>query len=115
MAELTASGARIVGYGAAAKANTLLNYCPDVARSLQLILDLSPHKQGLYTPGTHIRVAPLEGWQPGPTTHMLILAWNFQHEIMRGIELRSRPAEAVYRGPIPSRTLSEKASGEGGE
>lgn len=83
VAELTASGATLVGYGAAAKANTLLNYCPDVARSLELILDRSPHKQGLYTPGTHIRVGSPDAWQPGPTTHMLILAWNFQQEIMR--------------------------------
>ena len=83
VAELTASGARLVGYGAAAKANTLLNYCPDVARSLDLILDRSPHKHGLYTPGTHIRVESAEAWRPGQTTHMLILAWNFQQEIMR--------------------------------
>jgi SAM-dependent methyltransferase len=81
--ELTASGARLVGYGAAAKANTLLNYCPEVARSLALILDRSPHKHGLYTPGTHLRVQSAEAWQPGETTHMVILAWNFQQEIMR--------------------------------
>lgn len=83
IAELNAGGAKIVAYGAAAKANTLLNYCPDVARSLSLILDRSPHKQGLYTPGTHILVQSPDTWQRGDTTHMLILAWNFQQEIMR--------------------------------
>src|SRR5207249_3626238 len=83
VADLTAPGARLVGYGAAAKANTLLNYCPDVARSLEVILDRSPHKHGLYTPGTHIRVESADAWRPGPATHMLILAWNFQQEIMR--------------------------------
>lgn len=83
ISELTASGATLVGYGAAAKANTLLNFCPDVARSLRVILDRSPHKQGMYTPGTHIRVESPEAWQRERATHMLILAWNFQQEIMR--------------------------------
>jgi novobiocin biosynthesis protein NovU/D-mycarose 3-C-methyltransferase len=83
VADLTAGGATIVGYGAAAKGNTLLNFCPDVARSLRVILDRSPHKQGRYTPGTHVRVADVDAWRSEHATHMLILAWNFQQEIMR--------------------------------
>jgi hypothetical protein len=80
---LRQSGAQFVGYGAAAKANTLLNYCPSVAGSLQVILDRSPHKHGRYTPGTHVRVEPADRWSAFPATHMLILAWNFQEEIVR--------------------------------
>ena len=80
---LVRSGATLIGYGAAAKANTLLNYCPDVARSLKLILDRSPHKHGRYTPGTHILVEPAERWNAAGATHMVVLAWNFQQEIMR--------------------------------
>ncbi|MBI3332988.1 MAG: class I SAM-dependent methyltransferase [Candidatus Omnitrophica bacterium] len=79
---LKGSGAHLVGFGAAAKANTLLNFCPDVARSLSCILDRSPHKQGLYTPGTHIPVVSAQGWRKNGTTHMLILAWNFKQEVM---------------------------------
>lgn len=74
---------RLAGYGAAAKANTLLNYCPDVAARLRCILDRSPHKHGRYTPGTHIRVEPADHWRVDGTTHLLILAWNFKDEIMR--------------------------------
>jgi SAM-dependent methyltransferase len=51
---LKADGKRIAGYGAAAKANTMLNYCdigPDV---IDYIADKSKYKQGLFTPGTHI-------------------------------------------------------------
>ncbi len=81
--EVAASGATLVGYGAAAKANTLLNFCPDVAKTLKVILDRSPHKHGRLTPGTHVRVEPVEAWQSEHPTHMLILAWNFQQEIMR--------------------------------
>lgn len=83
VADLHRSGADLIGYGAAAKANTLLNYCPEVARALRLILDKSPLKHGLYTPGTHIPVEPVERWASDPATHLLILAWNFQQEIMR--------------------------------
>jgi novobiocin biosynthesis protein NovU/D-mycarose 3-C-methyltransferase len=83
IADLRGSGARLIGYGAAAKANTLLNYCPMVAGGLEVILDKSPLKQGRFTPGTHIPVVPVERWTSLDATHMLILAWNFQDEIMR--------------------------------
>jgi novobiocin biosynthesis protein NovU/D-mycarose 3-C-methyltransferase len=80
---LDRSGATFIGYGAAAKANTLLNYCPDVARTLWVILDRSPHKHGRYTPGTHILVEPAERWKTVGASHMVVLAWNFQQEIVR--------------------------------
>jgi novobiocin biosynthesis protein NovU/D-mycarose 3-C-methyltransferase len=80
---LAGPGARIVGYGAAAKANTLLNYCPEVAEALLCILDRSPYKHGRYTPGTHLRVEPVEALDGMGATHLLILAWNFQAEIIR--------------------------------
>jgi len=86
VAELHDAGAQLVGYGAAAKANTLLNYCPDAARRLQCILDRSPYKQGFYTPGTHVPVVDAAAWQPDGTTHMVILAWNFKEEIMRQMQ-----------------------------
>jgi hypothetical protein len=81
---LTRGGATLVGYGAAAKANTLLNFCPTAARSLSHILDRSGHKQGRYTPGTHIRVENPDTWtNSNAATHMVVLAWNFKDEIMR--------------------------------
>jgi hypothetical protein len=83
VAELRGGGASLIGYGAAAKANTLLNYCPSVANSLSCILDRSAHKHGRYTPGTHIRVEPVDHWRNGKTaSHMIVLAWNFKDEIM---------------------------------
>jgi C-methyltransferase C-terminal domain len=83
VAQLRDSGASLIGYGAAAKANTLLNYCPSVANSLSYILDRSSHKHGRYTPGTHIRVEPVDHWRNGSTpSHMIVLAWNFKDEIM---------------------------------
>ena len=83
MFQLSAEGAYIVGYGAAAKANTLLCWCPEAAAAIDVILDKSPMKTGKYTPGTHIKVQHPDGWEKGEATHMLILAWNFAPEIRR--------------------------------
>jgi novobiocin biosynthesis protein NovU/D-mycarose 3-C-methyltransferase len=83
MEDLRGSGADVIGYGAAAKANTLLNYCPAVAKVLRYILDRSPLKHGRYTPGTHIPVQPVDRWRSDSATHLLILAWNFADEIVR--------------------------------
>lgn len=84
--EVVRSGGVLIGYGAAAKANTLLNFCPEVARSLRFILDRSPHKHGRYTPGTHIRVVPVDHLKEEGATYMLILAWNFTEEIMKQMQ-----------------------------
>lgn len=78
-----AEGVRLIGYGAAAKANTLLNFCPFLAKSLLCVLDRSPHKQGRFTPGTHLLVQPVERWPESNATHMVILAWNFKDEVIR--------------------------------
>lgn len=81
MADLMSRGVRLAGYGAAAKANTLLNYVPEVAASLSCIYDLNPWKQGKWTPGTRLPVKPPDDLQKFRPSHILILAWNFQNEI----------------------------------
>lgn len=92
------AGGVLAGYGAAAKANTLLNYCPEAAGRLRCILDRSPHKHGRYTPGAHLRVEPVEHWRAAGATHLVLLAWNFAEEIMR----QMRPfADAGGRFVIP--------------
>jgi hypothetical protein len=92
------------GYGAPAKANTLLSYCGIGPQHLPYIVDKSPHKQGLLTPGQHIPVhAPdkLTEEQPDIT---LILAWNFAEEIVRQqTEYRRRGGR--FAVPIPTPEL----------
>ena len=64
-----AAGRNVAGYGAAAKGNTLLNYCGIRSDLIAYVVDLSPHKQGLYLPGSQIPIlspAP-PGRRPGPT------------------------------------------------
>jgi hypothetical protein len=79
---LKEKGARIVAYGAAAKGNTLLNYCGIGGDFLDYAVDASPHKQGLLLPGTALLVhAPEKIFETKPD-YVLILPWNLKDEIM---------------------------------
>ncbi len=78
-----AEGKKIVGYGAPAKGNTLLNFFKIGPDLLDYIVDKNPLKHGLYTPGMHIPVMPVEKIMEDKPDYMLILAWNFADEIMR--------------------------------
>jgi SAM-dependent methyltransferase len=72
---LKEQGKKIYGFGASAKGNTLLNYCGIGPDLLDCIVDLTPHKIGKYTPGTHIPVKhPDEVEKPD---YYLILVWNY--------------------------------------
>jgi SAM-dependent methyltransferase len=76
-------GKRVVGYGAPAKGNTLLNYCGIRGDLLSYTVDVSPHKQGRFLPGTHIPIyspAHIEETRPD---FVLILPWNLSDEIMQ--------------------------------
>ncbi len=76
-------GKSIVGYGAPAKGNTLLNYCGIRSDFLDYTVDLSPHKQGHFLPGTHIPIYPPEHVRQTKPDYLLILAWNLKDEIMQ--------------------------------
>ncbi|HLJ57658.1 MAG TPA: class I SAM-dependent methyltransferase [Chthonomonadaceae bacterium] len=74
-------GKSIAGYGAPAKGNTLLNYCGVRSDLLDYTVDRSPHKQGLFLPGTHIPIhAPSMICETRPD-YVLILPWNLRDEI----------------------------------
>ncbi len=81
--ELKSKGKSIVGYGAPAKGNTLLNYFGIGPETLDYIVDDSPWKQSLYTPGTHIPVVGFEELQKRRPDYIFILAWNFAEPIMK--------------------------------
>jgi 2-polyprenyl-3-methyl-5-hydroxy-6-metoxy-1,4-benzoquinol methylase len=76
------SGKRIVGYGAPAKGNTLLNYCGVKTDFLEYTVDRSPHKQGCYLPGTRIPVYSPERITETRPDYVLILPWNLKDEII---------------------------------
>lgn len=82
LVKLKLQGKRIVGYGAPAKGNTLLNYFKIGTDILDYVIDDSPMKQGLYTPGTRIPVVPASILKKDNPDYILILAWNFAKPIM---------------------------------
>jgi 2-polyprenyl-3-methyl-5-hydroxy-6-metoxy-1,4-benzoquinol methylase len=80
--ELKQQGKRIVGYGAAAKGNTLLNYCGVGRDFLDYTVDLSPHKQGHLLPGTHIPIRSPDAIRETRPDVVFILPWNLKDEIV---------------------------------
>ena len=82
LAEAKRGGAAIAAYGAAAKGNTLLNFCAVGPETLDYVVDRSPHKQGLYLPGTHLPIHPPERLFETRPDLVFILPWNIKDEVM---------------------------------
>ncbi len=77
-----AEGKSVVGYGAPAKGNTLLNYCGVRTDFIDYTVDRSPYKQGLFLPGTHIPVHSPDRITKTKPDYLLILPWNLKPEIV---------------------------------
>ncbi len=74
---------KVVGYGASAKGNIILNYCRIGPETLDYIVDSIPYKQGKFTPGMHIPILPESELLKDKPDYTLILAWNFADEIIK--------------------------------
>jgi SAM-dependent methyltransferase len=98
------AGKSVVGYGAPAKGNTLLNYCGVRGDFLDYTVDASPHKQGHHLPGTHLAIqAPEKIFETKPD-YVLILPWNIKDEIMAKMAgIRTWGGRFVV--PIPTVTV----------
>ena len=94
------SGKTVVGYGAPAKGNTLLNYCGVRTDFIDYTVDLSPHKQGHFLPGVHIPIYGPERIRATRPDYVLILPWNLKDEVMKQMaDVRSWGGKFVV--PIP--------------
>lgn len=76
------AGKKIAAYGAAAKGNTLLNYCGIKDDLINFVVDANPHKQGKYLPGSHIPVVHQDRLLEAKPDYVIILPWNLKEEIM---------------------------------
>ncbi len=79
--ELKKNNKTIAGYGASAKSSTLLNYCGIGTKYLNYIVDKTPYKYGLYSPGMHIPVISPEQEKIKPD-YYLLLVWNYADKII---------------------------------
>jgi SAM-dependent methyltransferase len=82
-------GKQVAAYGAAAKGNTLLNFCGVDHTDIAFVADRNPHKQKKFLPGTHIPVVSPEELTQAKPDYVLILPWNLRDEIrqqLKGIE-----------------------------
>ncbi|MMZ61777.1 hypothetical protein D1872_239430 [compost metagenome] len=73
----------VVGYGAPAKGNTLINYCGIDCDYLDYTVDRSPYKQGTFLPGSRIPVSSPELLKLTKPDYVFILPWNLKDEIMK--------------------------------
>jgi len=104
--DLAHKGERVAGYGAPAKGNTLLSFLDISPKLLPYIVDRSPLKQGLFTPGTHIPVVAPERLLADQPDYVLLLAWNFVDEIVeQQAEYRKRGGKFMV--PVPEVRILE--------
>ena len=103
-----AEGKSIVGYGAPAKGNTLLNYCGVDKDLIDYTVDRNPHKQGLFLPGTHIPILHPEKIRETKPDYLLILPWNLKDEVMQQMSFISEWG-GQFVVPIPEVTVYQYA------
>jgi len=99
--EAKAKSSSVAAYGAAAKGNTLLNYCGIRTDLIDYVVDRNPHKQRRFLPGTHIPIhAPSRVEETRPE-FLLILPWNLRDEVMQQMDgIRAWGGRFVV--PIPT-------------
>ncbi|WEK34139.1 MAG: class I SAM-dependent methyltransferase [Candidatus Pseudobacter hemicellulosilyticus] len=101
LSEQKRAGKKLAAYGAAAKGNTLLNYCGVKNDLIEYVADANPHKQGKYLPASHIPVTNLEHLRQHQPDFVLILPWNIREEVMTQLAfIREWGGQFVV--PIPS-------------
>ncbi len=97
----SADGKCVVAYGAAAKGNTLLNFCGVTVSDMAYVVDRSPHKQGRFLPGSHLPIRSPEYFMQTRPDYITILPWNLRDEIVAQMEVvRSWGARFVIPVPV---------------
>jgi hypothetical protein len=80
--EIKNDGKKVAAYGAAAKGNTLLNYCGIKTDFIDFVADANPNKQGHFLPGTRIEIVSPDKIKSARPDYLLILPWNLADEII---------------------------------
>jgi hypothetical protein len=94
-------GKKVAAYGAAAKGNTLLNYCGVKADLIDFVVDANPHKQTKFLPASHIPVMDEDYLKAEKPDYVMILPWNLKDEITKQLSyIREWGGQFVV--PIPT-------------
>ncbi len=91
----------LIAYGASARSSTLMNFAGISDQEIDCVIDRNPIKQGLYTPGTNIPIVSYEeGLKRIDGKHLLLLAWNFQEEIVQDLRASGFKGDIIV--PLPN-------------
>ena len=92
---------KVAAYGAAAKGNTLLNFCGVKNDMIDFVVDANPHKQGKYLPASHIPVLNEQHLKDAKPDYVIILPWNLKDEIVKQLHY-IKEWDGKFVIPIPS-------------
>ena len=95
------SGKKVAAYGAAAKGNTMMNYCGVKADLIDFVVDANPHKQNKFLPASHIPVMNEEYLKVAKPDYVIILPWNLKKEITQQLSY-IRGWGGQFAVPIPA-------------
>ena len=77
------AGKKVAAYGAAAKGNTMLNYCGIKSDLIEFVVDANPHKQNKFLPASHIPVVNEQYLKDAKPDFVIIFPWNLKDEITK--------------------------------
>jgi hypothetical protein len=102
LTQIKQNGKTVSGYGAPAKATTIINFCQLTPHQIHYIVDDNPLKQNRLVPGRKIPIVTSAYLNEHPTDFVLIFAWNFAKEIIAKIEhLREKNIQFIIPLPEP--------------
>lgn len=104
--KLCEEGNTIWAYGASAKGNTLMNFFELRQDSVPVVIDDNPRKWGYLTPGSHMRITGIEDLRKSKVNYLLLLAWNFQNEIIARCKAVNYQGDYIL--PIPEAAIISK-------
>ena len=91
----------LIAYGASARSSTLMNFAGISSSEIEYVIDRNPIKHGLYTPGTNIPIISYEeGLIKLEGKHLLLLAWNFEDEIVADLRASGFKGDIIV--PLPN-------------